>query len=108
MNRDGFRKAFPDLSGYLAGDFQYPDGRNDRQVAADMLSALPIRERREILVLLVRQANDLLEMIHEAWAPLASVANRGFRDESEAREWLSGVTGVWEEALAKLDGSKPA
>lgn len=108
MDSDGFRKAYPGLSGEFAGPFQYPGERTDEQLAADIHEGLTDEQRREVLSAIIRQGNDLLLNLHDAWEACADVVNRDFRDETEAREWLGRVVGVWERELGKLNGPKPS
>jgi hypothetical protein len=99
MNKREFSKAYPSLDGALAGEFQYPDGRSDEDVAHAYISDLSGDDRIGALRYLLNDCYRLLPNIDAEWEALAHAANRRFDTPVSAKQWLNRIISTWERAL---------
>lgn len=86
--------------GYLAGQFADADlaGQTDAQAAVDGLSTTTKDAYGDVL----RQGYAVLASPPIDWQRIADYANRRFRNEAEAREWLTRMMNLLDAALKKL------
>ena len=84
---------FPHLLHFVAG-FRHPDedGPSDEEVAAEDISQSSTEHRQAIL----EEGRAVLAAPEFPWDEVRWLANRGFDDERETREWLSRMLGVVE------------
>lgn len=88
------------LYGYLAGQFADADllDLTDEQAAVDGLSIETKTAYDEVL----RQGKAVLASRPLDWRRVADYANRIFKDEEDARRWLTRTMDLLEGALKKL------
>lgn len=108
MNKRNFSKIYPALSGALGGDFQYPDGRTDEELARTLRKDLPPHDRRQLLLRLMDDCKKLMSNIDSQWEILSDTANRSLGTPEQARDWLDRIMAALEDALRDIDGAKPS
>ena len=88
------------LCGYLAAQFADADllGQTDEQAAADYVS----RETRAAYQEVLDQGRAVLTAPSLDWRRIGDYANRYFKNEDEARRWLTRMMDVLEAALRKV------
>ena len=88
---------FDAFYGYLAGQFADADlaGQIDEQAAVDGLTP----ETQAAYENVLSQGRAILASPAIDWPKLADYANRRFRDETEARRWLTRMMDALEKAL---------
>jgi hypothetical protein len=84
---------FPHLVHFVAG-FRHPDedGPSDEEIAAEDISQSSPEHRQAIL----EEGRAVLAAPEFPWDELRWLANRGFDDGRETREWLARMLGVVE------------
>lgn len=108
MNRREFSKAYPALSGALGGEFQYPEGRSDEELARTYRNDLPEQDRRDVLQRLLDDCYRLVPNIGTQWEILSDAANRSLDTPEQAKDWLTRIVATWEQSLREIDGTKPS
>lgn len=103
MNNRDFSKAYPSLDGALAGEFQYPDGRSDDDLARTYRSDLSGNDRANALRHLLSDCYRLLPNIETQWEALAHATNRHFDTPALAKEWLNRIISIWENLLREVE-----
>lgn len=88
------------LYGYLAGQFADADllGLTDEQAAVDGLSP----ETKVAYSQVLHQGHALLASRPFDWQRVGDYANRVFKNEDDARRWLTQMMDLLEEALKKV------
>jgi len=107
MNRREFSEIYPTLSGALAGEFQYPAGRSDEELARSLRDDLPRVNRRKLIQRLLGDCYKLLPDIEGQWQALSDAANRSLDTPEQARCWLNRIMVVWERTLLEIDDANP-
>lgn len=85
------------LYGHLAGQFADADllGQTDEQAAVDNVS----RETRAAYQAVLDQGRTMLASPGFDWRRVGDYANRYFKNEDEARRWLTRMMDLLEQAL---------
>jgi len=88
------------LYGYLAGQFADADllGLTDKQAAVDGVTAA----KRAAYTKVLAQGRAVLASRPLDWRRISDYANRRFKDEEDARRWLTRMMDLLEAALKKL------
>jgi uncharacterized protein (DUF2384 family) len=88
-----------ELYGYLAGQFADADllGQTDEQAAIDGVSV----ETKAAYQKVLGQGRAALASPSLKWQRIGDYANRVFKDEAEARTWLTRMMDLLEAALQK-------
>lgn len=88
------------LYGYLAGQFADADllGLSDEQAAVDGLAPETKAAYRQVL----EQGRALLASQPFDWQRVGDYANRIFKNEDDARRWLTRMMNLLEDALKKV------
>jgi hypothetical protein len=89
-----------ELYGYLAGQFADADllGQTDEQAAVDGVSTKTKTAYSHVLA----QGRAVLASTPFDWRRIGDYANRRFKNEHEARRWLTQMMDLLDEALKAL------
>lgn len=102
MNKREFSTLYPTLSAALGGEFQYPDGRTDEELARTLREDLSPDDRRELLRWLLDDCKKLMPNIDSQWEILSDAANRSLSTPEQARDWLTRIMAAWEHSLRMI------
>ena len=79
------------------------DGRSDEEVARSCAQASPADQHR----VTIAEGRELLNTPNFPWYKIGDCANRYFETEAEAREWLTSILDVLEDAVRKTPKRDP-